>query len=135
MGSTIFIALAKTNDDHHAVARDFIETLAPPYQLMTSDYILDETVTRIRDSLGAEKAFYFCRKIMESRLYRIFFIDKKIFQAGLEWLKKYSDKDLSFTDCTSFVLMEKHRLTTAFTFDDDFKKVGFEMVPNFASRM
>lgn len=127
--TSALIALAKTNDDNHDRARIFFEGLTSPVQMVTSDYILDETATRLRDSLGAEKAACFCETIFESRLYKVLFIDRKIFLAALQRLRKYSDKELSLTDCTSFVLMEKYRIRLALTFDDDFRKVGFEMVP------
>ena len=54
---------------------------------------------------------------------------KPLFLSALDKMKKYADKQLSLTDCVSFVLMEKQRLKTAFTFDDDLRKAGFEMVP------
>lgn len=127
--TSAFIALAKTNDQNHEKAKAFFEELPSPIQAMTSDYVLDETLTRLRDSLGAEKAVLFVEKIFESRLYQVQFIDLKIFKTSLEKMRKYTDKNLSFTDCTSFVLMQTRNLHTAFTFDDDFRKVGFEMVP------
>jgi predicted nucleic acid-binding protein len=127
--SSALIALAKVNDDNHLRARTFLESLSGSFQFVTSDYILDETLTRLSDSLGAEKAAHFVEKIFESRLYKIIFIEKRIFESALKWLKKYADKPLSFTDCTSFVLMQKFGLKRAFAFDDDFRKVGFEMVP------
>lgn len=127
--TSALIALAKTNDDYYQKAKTYFEELRPPFCLITSDYVLDETATRLRDSLGAAKAVFFCQKIFESRLYKIHFINKTLFMKALEKLKKYADKNLSLTDCTSFVLMETYHLNTSFTFDTDFQKVGFEMVP------
>lgn len=127
--SSALIALAKSNDQNHEKAKEFFTALEPPYQLITSDYILDETATRLSDSLGALSAVFFCEKIFESHLYRIKFVDRNTFLLSLMKLKKLADQAVSFTDCTSFVLMEKNKLRTAFTFDDDFRKVGFEMVP------
>lgn len=127
--SSALIALAKTNDDCHEEAKNFLENLEPPFQFITTDFILDEVATRLRDSLGAQKTVLFCQTIFESRLYKIHFIDKPLFLKALDKLKKYDDKILSFTDCSSFVVMEKFQLKTAFAFDDDFVKVGFETVP------
>lgn len=129
--SSALIALAKINDNNHQRAKACFEELvrSSPFCLITSDYILDETTTRLRDAFGAAKASFFCKKIFESPLYKIYFVDKAVFKAALEKMEKYADKPLSLTDCTSFILMEKLRLTTAFTFDDDFRKVGFEMIP------
>ena len=41
----------------------------------------------------------------------------------------YEDKVLSFTDCTSFALMRERKLLEAFTFDSDFKRAGFVVLP------
>ncbi|MBI4822940.1 MAG: hypothetical protein HY805_01755 [Nitrospirae bacterium] len=51
-------------------------------------------------------------------------------EAG-QWklLEKYSDKDFSFTDCTSFALMERLKIKTAFTFDAHFTQYGFNQIP------
>lgn len=128
--SSAFIALAKTNDDNHRRAREFFENLPMPFRIVTSDYILDETATRLRDSLGADKAVVFCEKILASGLHQVVFVDRKIFCAALGKMRKMADQALSFTDCTSFVLMEQNRLKTAFAFDEDFARAGFEMVPS-----
>jgi len=44
-----------------------------------------------------------------------------------EMFKKYEDKDLSFRDCTSFILMNNLKLRKAFSFDEHFKQMGFEI--------
>jgi len=41
----------------------------------------------------------------------------------------YGDKDLSFTDCTSFAVMRELRVTTVITTDDHFSRVGFDVLP------
>jgi predicted nucleic acid-binding protein len=37
---------------------------------------------------------------------------------------RYRDKDWSFTDCVSFVMMQRLGITKAFAFDDDFRQFG-----------
>jgi hypothetical protein len=39
------------------------------------------------------------------------------------------DKDYSFTDCTSFVVMRELRLREALTTDRLFRQIGFHVVP------
>ena len=39
------------------------------------------------------------------------------------------DKDLSFTDCTSFAIMRELRLTTVITTDGHLRQVGFDVLP------
>jgi predicted nucleic acid-binding protein len=42
---------------------------------------------------------------------------------------QHRDKDLSFTDCTSFAIMRELRLTTVITTDGHFRQVGFDVLP------
>lgn len=47
--------------------------------------------------------------------------------------ERYADKDWSFTDCTSFVVMERLGITQAFAFDRHFKQFpGVTVVPEAA---
>ena len=41
---------------------------------------------------------------------------------------RYSDKQFSLTDATSFVLMERHRIGTALTTDHNFVQYGFQLL-------
>ncbi|MGQ9825653.1 MAG: type II toxin-antitoxin system VapC family toxin [Desulfotomaculales bacterium] len=42
---------------------------------------------------------------------------------------KYSDQNFSFTDCTSFVLMERLGVKEAAAFDARFEAAGFVRLP------
>ena len=43
---------------------------------------------------------------------------------------QYEDKGFSFTDCTSFAIMERLKIDTAFVFDDHFIQYGkFIVIP------
>jgi predicted nucleic acid-binding protein len=41
------------------------------------------------------------------------------------------DQRLSFTDCTSFALMRRLKLTTAVSLDQDFRAFGLVTLPSF----
>ena len=41
----------------------------------------------------------------------------------------YDDKDFSFTDCTSFVMMRRLKIVDAFTADHHFEQMGFRLWP------
>jgi predicted nucleic acid-binding protein len=49
--------------------------------------------------------------------------------AALVLFKKYADQSVSFTDCISFVLMEKWQIKSAFSFDRHFAISGFNLEP------
>ncbi|HLE40063.1 MAG TPA: PIN domain-containing protein, partial [Nitrospirota bacterium] len=42
---------------------------------------------------------------------------------------RYKDQDFSYTDCTSFAVMERLKLDAAFSFDQHFKAMKFHVVP------
>jgi predicted nucleic acid-binding protein len=42
-----------------------------------------------------------------------------------EWLARYADHDLSFTDAVSFAIMKARGIKTALTLDHHFKVAGF----------
>lgn len=47
---------------------------------------------------------------------------------AIRWMRKYSDKEISFTDCISFALMRRLGIHSAFTFDRHFRDAGFEII-------
>lgn len=40
--------------------------------------------------------------------------------------RRHADKDWSFTDCASFIIMRELRIRDAFTTDHHFRQAGFE---------
>lgn len=50
-------------------------------------------------------------------------------EAAWRLFRKHRGLVLSFTDCTSFVVMRHFGITEAFTFDDDFRRAGFTVLP------
>ncbi|MBI2341077.1 MAG: PIN domain-containing protein [Deltaproteobacteria bacterium] len=127
--SSFFITLADKSDLNHPKAFDFFQTLPQSARLFTTNFILDETITRIRTLAGVEMAYQIAQDLLNSKKYRMITVDEQICLKALEKLRKYSDKILSFTDCTSFVVMEQMKIRTALAFDDDFVKVGFQVAP------
>jgi len=61
----------------------------------------------------------------------IVFVDTGAWVAIADRNNHYNDKDFSFTDCTSFALMERLKIKTAFSFDAHFTQYGFIRIPLF----
>jgi predicted nucleic acid-binding protein len=55
-------------------------------------------------------------------------VDRDLLLLSFELFKKYKDQDFSLTDCTSFVLMKRLKLSTCFTFDAHFSHMGFAIL-------
>lgn len=132
--TSAFVALEDEDDKEHKAALDYREKIrreeTPFRALYTSNYILDEVVTLLRLKLGHQAAVAFGENLRRSKVLRRLRVTPAIEDNAWKIFKKYSDKDFSFTDCTSFVLMEQEAISTAFTFDEHFQQYGFQMVPS-----
>ena len=123
--TSAFLALENRKDQHHRSAlkfRDFL--LESEVSLITSDYILDESYTIIRLRAGHSIAVEFGEMIQGSDLVEIKYLSRENLRQAWHVFKSFEDKQFSFTDCTSFVLMEKLGIGSAFTFDVHFRQYG-----------
>lgn len=127
--TSALIAISIKRDQNHNAAVAFLKTLTPGTRFITSSFVLDETISHLNSRSGAQIAYQFGYQILQSSLYEIIDIDKALFFGALQLLKKFHDQNLSFTDLTSFALMRLYKISTAFCFDHDFVKAGFEIVP------
>ena len=72
----------------------------------------------------------FRESVYKSDILEIIYISMDTEEEAYKIFKKYKDKDFSFTDCTSFALMERKKIKKAFSFDHHFIQHGsFQMIP------
>jgi predicted nucleic acid-binding protein len=124
-------ACADAADPSHAEAVAFRDRwLEQGGILLTTDYIIDETLTLLcfRLSLNAAEAWW--SQIESSSRLRWEFIDAERAGAARNIFFRYRDKDFSFTDCTSFVVMRELKISDALTSDRHFTQMGFTAKPD-----
>ena len=61
---------------------------------------------------------------------RMIWIHKTLEEEAWSYFQAHQDKEFSFTDCTSFVVMTALGIHTAFTYDHHFAQAGFAVVPS-----
>ena len=123
--TSAFLALENRRDFYHSKALLFKDTcLKTGQSLITSDYVLDESYTIIRLRAGHTIAVQFGESLRKSQFIRIEHIIPEIIEEAWRLFKKFEDHDFSFTDCTSFALMERLNISNAFTFDAHFQEYG-----------
>ncbi len=96
---------------------------------VTTDYVIDETLTLIRIRLGFEAVEIWWEQISGSSRLQIEWIGSDRAEKALGWFFRWHDQAFSFTDCTSFVVMRELRLKKALTGDKHFLTAGFEILP------
>jgi len=98
-------------------------------RLVVSDYILDETLTLLRYRLGWEAANTFGESLLSGDVAALHDLTRKDKEEAWRIFRQYRDKSFSFTDCTSFALMQRLKLTTAVAIDSDFRTYGLHCIP------
>jgi len=131
-----WLAVFDDRDPDHVVASVTVsELLDQRRDLITSDYVLSETITALFQDLGAIKGMQLFRGVLE-------FLDDA--DISLEWVTParfaeavhlrflYDDKPkISFADLTSMVIMEDLGIHEIITGDRHFLAVnrGFHLLP------
>jgi predicted nucleic acid-binding protein len=125
-----WMMLADAGDPEHGAARSARDQwLITGGVLVCTDYVMDETLTLIRVRLGLEAAERWWQQVDASPRVVWEWIDAMRAEKARQWFFRWKDKQFSFTDCTSFVVMRERRIRTALTSDRHFKQAGFEIVP------
>lgn len=118
-----------SGDAHHKRAAKLLRDLPASDSLVTTDYVFDETITRVRRVAGHSTAVAVGQALRTSSLARIEAVTPSDVAAAWDLFERYDDHELSFTDCVSFAFCDRLGLKTAFTFDDDFETHGLRKVP------
>jgi predicted nucleic acid-binding protein len=125
-----FVARYVQRDAEHPRARRaWAEIERTGSRCFTSNFVLDETLTllgrRASYAFAAERA----RALLGSKVLTVLRPDAGDELRAVDLFAKFADQRVSFTDCVSFVLMRRHRLERAFTFDRHFAAAGFAITP------
>ena len=128
-----WIAMAVVRDQLHKQAASYYRKLSrKKAPLVTSNYVLAETYTRIRYDDGHTKALKFHSLIQEAikvgRLH-LEWVTPKIHKEAWDIFEDYADQLFSFVDCTSFVIARHAGVKEAFAFDQHFHTMGFILRP------
>lgn len=123
-----FKALADPDDDFHPQAHSQLTSFPSSTELITTNFVLDETFTLIRVKVNLDASLDFQKTIRDLRpnlkIVRVLARDE---QQAWNWFPNNWRK-LSFTDCTSFAVMQRLDLTQVATFDQHFRRAGFHLL-------
>lgn len=129
--TSAWYALEVEDDTNHKHAAQFASLLRRRRygSLLTTDYVLDETLTLLWLRKGSTPALAFLDKVNRSKSVHIIWIDAPIFWKTADFMKERKDKHWSFTDFTSFLVMKQMNVANAFGFDENFEQAGFILLP------
>jgi predicted nucleic acid-binding protein len=127
--TSAWFALSVPSEPEHGRVVEWLSSNREP--LLTTDYIIDEVLTLMRMRREAHRARHLGQQLLEGRIATIeWVLQVDVFQAWRVY-QDFEDKNWSFTDCVSRVVMERLGIQTAFALDDDFRQFGtVVVVPN-----
>ena len=109
-------------DPNHQAARSFHRANREP--LVTTDFIVDETLTLFKARGNYQRALHFGPRLLSGNAAAIIWVERSDFEAAWDVFSHYRDKEWSFTDCVSYIVMKRMGISDAFAFDTHFEQFG-----------
>lgn len=123
-----WIALALTRDPLHSRALPIWEELdRKGARLLTSIPVIMETFTFLERNAAREAATSWRSGLDSLTRLEVLECGHQVLSESWKWFDRHDLPKLSSVDATSFVLMKKHKLRIAFTFDHHFAAAGFRL--------
>jgi uncharacterized protein len=116
-----FAYFVRRDPDHSAAVAWMRRNRQP---LVTTDYVPDELLTLIKLRESYRVAIAAGNALWEQRVTRMEHVTSDDMIRAWEVFRQYHDKEWSFTDCTSKVMMERLQISHAFAFDSHFEQFG-----------
>ena len=122
--TSFWVAARHHDDDRHADAVALLERNERE-RLLTSNHVRGETWTFLRRRRGHRSALAFLDTLERTARVDVQFVVAELEEEALRWLRRHDERQYSFVDATSFVLMRKLGIREALAFDGDFAAAGF----------
>jgi predicted nucleic acid-binding protein len=122
--SAVF-ALLDRSDANHAAARRTLQQLAQRrVQPVLTNFIVAESHALALTRLGADVA----RRWLQASVWPVERVGDDDESKARSIIASHTDKRYSYTDATSFAVMERLRLREVFAFDPHFRQYGFQVI-------
>lgn len=125
--SALLAILDKSDTHHKKAAKQFENLINQDDTLICSNYILLETFALVQRRIGMDALRAFQESLVP--IMTIEWVGEEVHQAAAASVLTAGRKKLSLVDCSSFTLMRRLGIKTAFTFDKHFREQGFQCIP------
>ena len=125
--SALYAVLNAHDASHQAAAEEWAVLRERRDTLLTSNYVLLETIALIGRRLGLQAVRDFQTDFVP--VLQMSWVDEALHERAIAALLTAGTRDLSLVDCVSFEVMRGLGLDTAFAFDAHFAQQGFRCIP------
>src|SRR5262245_52765235 len=116
-----FASLVPTDPDYAAAQTWFAQNQQP---LITTDYVVDETLTLLLVRGQKARALAWGKAIFSGQVARLHYLSPQELHDAWLVFCQFHDKEWSFTDCTCKVVIEQLGIGVACSFDQHFRQFG-----------
>jgi predicted nucleic acid-binding protein len=92
--------------------------------LITTDYVVDELLTLFKARGEFERSLDWGRQLLEESVATLEWIRPADIDRAWAIFSSHTEKQWSFTDCVSHVVIDRLQFKTAFAFDHHFRQFG-----------
>lgn len=125
--SGAWIALTNPRDQHHLDAdRLFRAAAESRLRLLTTNLVVAEVHRFLLHRSGLVIAARALDHIEAAENLSVEFATAEHHRVAREWLARFADQPIAYTDAVSFAVMKARRCRAALTFDRHFEIAGFE---------
>jgi predicted nucleic acid-binding protein len=121
--TSAWFAAAVPTDPNYPSASAFLAQAAAA-ELVTTDYILDETLTLLAMRGEKRRTHELGRRVLEESLCRLVWVQREDVHKAWLIFDSQRHQGWSFTDCVSYVVIERLQIDQAFAFDAHFRQFG-----------
>jgi len=128
-----WLSVINEADQYHRAGSAYFQGLIQRRGVaFTTDFVLDETITRLRYDAGHRKATAFLHLIRRSvnvGTLIVLRIGEDHWREAEAIFLRHADARLSFTDCTSFAILREDPVDEVFGYDAHFEMMGYILGP------
>ena len=126
--SALYAIFVPSDGKHREAGASFRKLGGEDVPLVTTDLVLIESYVLIHSRTGTTGLLRFRAAVTNSAWLQNIVVTSEHQANAWQLLEKRSDKEYSFVDATSFVMMRALGVERAFTFDDHFSQEGFQVI-------
>ncbi|MCL4215576.1 MAG: PIN domain-containing protein [Candidatus Hydrogenedentes bacterium] len=123
--TSFYVALVSPKDQWHSLAA---RAAQEHFDMVTTEFVLIEVGNFLHRQPDREMFIGLLQTLSGDDQTTIVPASTQLFEAGSRLYSERPDKDWSFTDCTSFVVMNDLKLVSALSNDHYFRQAGFQLL-------
>ena len=125
--SAFYAIIDRSDSAHKEAAKAWSFLVQDDNHLITSNYIILETIALLQNRISWKAALLFQNDILG--VVDIHWVTQTIHELSVELWKNQGRRHLSLVDCASFILMGRNQCSDAFALDSHFAEQGYTLFP------